>query len=358
MLQVEGNFESKDDIEVVIYHGACMDGFASAYAIWKYFVDAGSDVDSKLTFIAGKHAGQTTPLPYHVSRLCRDKVVALVDFSYPTAQLIELSKIAKSVLVIDHHISALRRFEASEELRANVSTVFDMNRSGCVLTWCYMFGVDASGKDDALLPRFLRFVEDRDLWRWALRDSAPFMEAFSMVDYAFGEYDAHRDEALVQRAIENGKMLLAYRDSQLGKLNRRSVLVDGFFGFRCRAVNSPVWTSELGNYVLDVEQGDDASDFALVWAWNHSAGSCDCSLRASNDRVDVSRIASALGGGGHKRAAGFRWHGSITALFEHAASRDMSLSASSSSSSSSSPPPAISMVNVVGDFVPPSFSKE
>ena len=29
------------------------------------------------------------------------------------------------------------------------------------------------------------------------------------------------------------------------------------------------------------------------------------SLRAADDRVDVSRIARALGGGGHRRAAGF-----------------------------------------------------
>jgi phosphoesterase RecJ-like protein len=29
------------------------------------------------------------------------------------------------------------------------------------------------------------------------------------------------------------------------------------------------------------------------------------SLRASDDRVDVSRIARALGGGGHRQAAGF-----------------------------------------------------
>jgi phosphoesterase RecJ-like protein len=29
------------------------------------------------------------------------------------------------------------------------------------------------------------------------------------------------------------------------------------------------------------------------------------SLRATDDRVDVSRIARALGGGGHRRAAGF-----------------------------------------------------
>jgi phosphoesterase RecJ-like protein len=30
------------------------------------------------------------------------------------------------------------------------------------------------------------------------------------------------------------------------------------------------------------------------------------SLRASDDRVDVSRIARAQGGGGHRRAAGFQ----------------------------------------------------
>ena len=29
------------------------------------------------------------------------------------------------------------------------------------------------------------------------------------------------------------------------------------------------------------------------------------SLRATDDRVDVSRIARSLGGGGHRRAAGF-----------------------------------------------------
>jgi phosphoesterase RecJ-like protein len=40
------------------------------------------------------------------------------------------------------------------------------------------------------------------------------------------------------------------------------------------------------------------------------------SLRATDDRVDVSRIARDHGGGGHRRAAGFSTQSSVPELVE------------------------------------------
>jgi bifunctional oligoribonuclease and PAP phosphatase NrnA len=45
---------------------------------------------------------------------------------------------------------------------------------------------------------------------------------------------------------------------------------------------------------------------ALVRAkLNNGGGARKVSLRATDDRVDVSAIARVMGGGGHRRAAGF-----------------------------------------------------
>ena len=50
-------------------------------------------------------------------------------------------------------------------------------------------------------------------------------------------------------------------------------------------------------------------DFAMIWYYDHEDRDIKVSLRAFHEKVDVSEIAKKFGGGGHKKAAGFRLPG-------------------------------------------------
>ena len=59
-------------------------------------------------------------------------------------------------------------------------------------------------------------------------------------------------------------------------------------------------SSNLGNILSSY----DSVDFAVLWRYNHTKEEYYVSLR-SNDKTDVSLIATQFGGGGHKNASGF-----------------------------------------------------
>ena len=65
-----------------------------------------------------------------------DRDVILVDFSYKRDVLENMLRTASSITILDHHISAA---DDLAELMANgaIDGVFDMNRSGAMITWCW-----------------------------------------------------------------------------------------------------------------------------------------------------------------------------------------------------------------------------
>ena len=65
-------------------------------------------------------------------------------------------------------------------------------------------------------------------------------------------------------------------------------------------VNSSHWMSEIGSRLAP------DCDFAMIWYYDHKHLGYNCSLRAFHETTDVSEISKKFGGGGHKKAAGFR----------------------------------------------------
>ena len=61
----------------------------------------------------------------------------------------------------------------------------------------------------------------------------------------------------------------------------------------------PFLTSDVGH-----ELANQSGTFGLCWTLNKDKPVANCSLRSNGD-YDVSAIAKAFGGGGHKNAAGF-----------------------------------------------------
>jgi nanoRNase/pAp phosphatase (c-di-AMP/oligoRNAs hydrolase) len=60
--------------------------------------------------------------------------VYMLDISWDRKTILDLRERAKDLLIIDHHATA------EKELGGLDFAIFDMNKSGAVLTWEYFFG--------------------------------------------------------------------------------------------------------------------------------------------------------------------------------------------------------------------------
>ena len=260
-----------NSVNVVIYHADCTDGFGAAYSAWKC-------LGNRAEYHACKHG---TPPPD-----VKGKNVVILDFSFNNPTTKKMIESADSLLVIDHHKTAM------VELHDIPNTKFDMTKSGAMLAWEFFH----PGKEP---PKFIKYIQDRDLWVWELEYSKEFSAAFDMVPFEFEEFEKFEDDSVFDDAVKRGSYILAYsktvvkkvcEKAQLRKLDDKEVLV----------VNASHWMSEIGTRLAP------DCDFAMIWYWDHEARHTKVSLRAFHDTVDVGEISKRFGGGGHRKAAGFQ----------------------------------------------------
>lgn len=248
---------------VVLYHADCTDGFGAAWALWKRVPSA--------RFIPVKHG---MPPPDGLA----DRHVLIVDFSYERATLEAISRNAASVLVLDHHITA------QQGLAGLPYVYFDQKKSGAVLAWEWAH--------EEPPPWLLQYVQDKDLWTWALPSSREISAALASYPHDFTVWDGLRQEALETE----GRAILRYENELVGKIAAAAVLVS-FHGKTVPAVYSAVLTSQVG------ERLSKGHPFCIIW--HDRDGRRYYSLRSTADGADVGAIAISHGGGGHTHAAGF-----------------------------------------------------
>ena len=263
-------------IDLVLYHANCTDGMGAAYAAWKL-------LGSKAEYIPCRHGEE----PPDVT----GRNVACLDYAFPNAVTKQMIEDANSLIIIDHHKSAM------VDLHDVSNAIFDMKHSGAILAWNFFH----PGKEP---PKFLNYIEDRDLWKWELPYSREFSASFDMVPFDFDEFDKFCDDSVFDDAIKRGSYILAYSKTVVKKICDKAVKRE-FEDKSVMIVNSSHWMSEIGNRLSQ------ECDFAVVWFFDHDSRQTIVSLRSFHDSIDVSEVAKKFGGGGHKKAAGFQLPGQI-----------------------------------------------
>lgn len=262
----------------VIYHANCDDGFGAAWAAWKFYKE--SRALHGVEFIPAKYGD----VPPDVKG-CN---VLIVDFSYKRSTLAIIKNEAKSLVVLDHHKTA------EEDLRGFPGTVFDMNRSGAVITWNYLF----PNRD---VPRLLQYVQDNDLWRHklpacqaAVRYIRSFPQVFDHWDALASEFEFNA-ENVMQGAIS----IERYFQNQI-QFQKGHARFFQYKGLKAAIINvNTTFVSEMCTTII----ADNYLDLCFGWFMNKD-GEFMMSIRGHGD-TDVSAIAKEYGGGGHKSAAGF-----------------------------------------------------
>lgn len=258
---------------VILYHDD-LDGFGSAWAAWKKF---GNKADY-LAVDFGK------PMPVGL----KNKEIYVLDFCYPEAETKALLKNNKKVMVIDHHIT-------QKDIVKNLKEyIWDIKRAGCVLSWQYFH----PGKK---IPKLIEYVEGIDLFNFKLKNTREITLFMESLPRDFKEWSR------VASGMENKNKFSEYlkKGKVIAGFSRKIIEIiasnyqDAIFeGKRASVVNSPIFNSEIGHYLLNKTKKP------VVAIWSLKNGQISVSLR-STKKVDVSKIAQKYGGGGHRQAAGF-----------------------------------------------------
>lgn len=272
-----------NSVDLVIYHGGCSDGFGAAFAAWKL-------LGARAKYVPGKFG---TPPPDVTG-----KNVVILDFSYDKETVKDMIEKANDFMLIDHHKSVM------VDLHNIPQTHFDLSKSGAILSWEFFH----PGKEP---PKFLLYIQDRDLWTWQLPYSREFSAAFDMVEMHFENYDSYCDDSVFDDAVKRGSYILAHKRTFINKIMKRAAK-RRIQGYSALVVNSSHWMSEIGSSLAK------SADVAVIWYFDHKDQSYHISFRAANPDVDVSEVAKFFGGGGHKASAGCRLDGSrsIEELFD------------------------------------------
>lgn len=266
---------------VVIFHGpGCADGFTGAWICNTVYGDSATYVEA--------HYGEPPPD-------VTGKRVTIVDFSYPRAVLLEMATKAASILVLDHHASAQRDLEGLDFCK------FDMNESGATLAWKTL-------RPGERLPTLAAHVLDRDLWKWELPDSKEISAFISVQDRTFDRWGALNKQlddhnGFLEAAFAGAAILKhidAYVESTAKTARIMRVSSDRWEFDTIPVVNAPgMMASELVGFLAERVY------FAVGWHQMQD-GRFKYSLRSRGDvGADVSRIAEAFGGSGHRNASGF-----------------------------------------------------
>lgn len=286
--------------DLCIYHGDCIDGFTAAWVIKRFY--------PQVFLQAGRYGAAPRGMGEHI---------LLVDFSYPARQIDELLALgAKSITVLDHHKTAeadllaaygpQQPFTWEDDPPQGVRVGFDLEKSGARLAWDFCY-------PNTEPPALVRYVEDRDLWRFHLPASNLINAALATYTQDLRQWDllAGAAEIAARRPHENvltleGAAVVRAHERELSQIVASACRTMRIGGHTVPVANAPFFmASELGNE-LSIEHPFAATYF-------DGPDGRKFSLRSREDGIDVSEIARLYGGGGHRHAAGFQrplgWEG-------------------------------------------------
>ena len=289
---------------LVIYHANCTDGFGAAFAAWLKLGDEAEYLPMEYNQALPEQLHSPVGLELYI-----------LDFSFRRDQMDTFFQYAERVVWLDHHASVFKDWgvpldDVADELTLGLvqpndhTVVLNNNKSGAMLAWRFFH----HGTE---VPMLIQHIDDRDRWQFKLDGSKELHAAMnSLKPWTFNRWDLlfHVDGIRLEALKDDGSAILRAHNQNVQAVLKQArptsirVLLseDGFApvltGLAC---NAPSFlASDLGH-----ELANKSGTFGLVWSMAGD-GQVHCSLR-SNGEYDVSAIAKAFGGGGHRNAARF-----------------------------------------------------
>ena len=320
-------------MKVVLFHKNCHDGLFAAFSYWKKFGSKDTifiEVNYKpiqdmkpmeaLDYIFNgyiKNPSTLNPVNYQFKdnkvslEDMKEMELFIVDYSFPVRHLQEYISVFKSILVLDHHKTAIDEYTEHYEVKEggfgwmfinpsnNCRIVFSNKESGAKLSWMYFHG------EYIEVPDYIELINDYDLWKFNLENTRKFdyglklqdISSFNVLDTLMNSYKYD----IISTGGKYERMHLA-RIEKIVKANIIEVcLTISGKQYKCGLVNAyPDIRNEICDHVIKTLGYDAAISYNI-----YSSTEVSCSLR-SKESLDSSGLSKMYGGGGHKNSSAFR----------------------------------------------------
>ena len=262
--------------QILCFHHNDPDGHASGAIV--YYA-----LGQEVQLIESDYGG--APIPWE--KVAQAEKIIVVDFSFPVDDMLKLAE-GREFIWIDHHKSAMAEFDGIAD---NWSGIRDISEAACVLTWKYFF-------PERPVPQAIVLIGDRDIWRWAEKDTGPFNESLYNQDHgankvAFWKPLLENDQSILEKMVKEGIWLRAINLRKVERMMAARSFEVQFDGHHTLAVNLN-GNGDLGDYGR--QRGYEIT-YCYVDQMQNNVLSTNVTL--FSDKVDVSEIARRYGGGGH-----------------------------------------------------------
>lgn len=249
--------------------------------------------------------------PFPLETIRPEEQVYIVDYSISPDEMRQLLEITKDVTWIDHHKTAIEKYEDFEH---EIRGIRYDGIAGCMLTYCYIHHMTSRGEGEIKpfdismtkeAPLFTKLIADWDVWKFDFGDDTRnFITAFNAYD--FDPEGTDWDMFLTQRGwdieegglVQQGKTMNLFKDGWAKGYMKLGFETE-FEGVKCFAVNLGHCNSEYFKSLPDGKY-----DVLMPFSFNGDI----FTVSMYSKTVDVSEIAKKYGGGGHKGASGFQCH--------------------------------------------------
>jgi hypothetical protein len=278
----------------VLYHND-MDGRCSAFLVGHFakkrrsmFSGGWRNIPTPAKFIEMSYG---KPMPF--DQIEKDERVWIVDFSIEPEDMLKLLEITEDVHWIDHHITALRKYQDKEMM--NLKGLRRVGEAGCALTFkycCCLLGESIFGE----LPWFVRLIADRDVWVWAYGDRTKFFHlGFSAEDTSPTSKTWYDAWGSTEPFEKRGEIIEKMIRKQAQEVFDQYGFEVTFHGHKCFAVNSALIRSS--EYFQELRPN---YDMWIVFRftgrfWTVSLYSCTVDTAAIAEQY----VYEGKGGGGH-----------------------------------------------------------
>lgn len=301
--------EPRQHYDAIAYHGHCPDGLVSVWVALQY--------------INLQYPPRLIPLSPNESALphlqeCGAHHTLMLDLSPKIAGELEQIAALGSLTVIDHHTSSAWLKDYPDV------AVHDENHAACALTWGFF-------QPQRIHPALVQYVEDRDLWRFALPHSRAvnayiqlYLRAYRFVNA--DDFSTQGQLELLDSACADTLMLDNPHDLtdppilvKIGHVLLKSkahaidtIIAKSFISYFPGWAHEPYAAVLVGTYEYYEMRSDigealnNKYELPAAVFYRTLSGTYYVSLRSRHDSgIDVSKLAAAYGGGGHNHAAGF-----------------------------------------------------
>jgi len=264
------------------YHNSDLDGKCSAAIVKRKFPEAD---------LCGINYGDKFPW----EDIRKDMTVIMVDFALqPFEEMLGLLKECKELIWIDHHKTAIEACKASGAFIPGLQLE---GFGACELTWRHFFPNDPFPEGVLLLGRY-------DVWDHSNRLTLPYQYGMRVGEWDPGaaawELIFRNSPIVFADIVKAGSTILEYETKQ-NAIKAEAMCFEAMIdGLHVIAANQGLTNSQFFDSVWSPEK------YKAMITFHYRGGKWHFSLYSTRDDVDVSAVAKAYGGGGHKGAAGFQ----------------------------------------------------